>query len=167
LIFSLEKLLSAYFSCRQGKQKTFNALKFEANFEINLFKLQQELKNLSYQPGRSICFVVTYPKLREVFAADFKDRIIHHLLINELEPFIEPCFIPHSFACRKEKGTSAGLTYLRKSIRKITKNQTENAFYAQFDIKSFFSKIDKDILFQILKKKLVKVSPKYQKKSFG
>ena len=154
MLFTLENLLSAYLSCRKGKRKSFNALKFEVGFESKLFQLQRELENRSYQPGRSICFVVTYPKLREVFAADFRDRVVHHLLINRIEPLLEPRFTDHSFACRKEKGTQAALSKLKKSINKISKNKTENAYYAQFDVKSFFSSIDKDILFQILQKEI-------------
>ncbi len=104
-IFTLSKLLQAYIPCRRRKRKTINALKFELNLEANLLDLQKQLKNRVYKPKRSICFIVTYPKIREIFAADFSDRIIHHLLVAEIEPYFEKTFIYNSFACRKEKGT--------------------------------------------------------------
>ena len=121
--------------------------------------MQKKLQNRSYRPGRSICFVVAYPKIREVFAADFTDRVVHHLLINKIEPYFERRFIYNSFACRKEKGCHTAVSRPRKFIGKISKNKTQNAFYGQFDIKSFFSNIDKNILLAMLKKEIKKLIP--------
>lgn len=155
-LFTLPKLFKAYLSCRARKRKTINSLKFELAWELKLLKLLKELQNHTYHPGRSICFVVTYPKLREIFAADFRDRIVHHLLVNEIGPLFERCFIYDSFACRREKGTHAAIFRLKKFINQVTKNKTQNALYIQLDIKSFFSHIDKNILFKIIKKEAIR-----------
>jgi hypothetical protein len=154
MLFGLTNLIKAYFSCRENKRLTINALKFELNWENRLLKLQNELKNRTYQPGRSIGFAVTYPKPREIFAADFRDRVIHHLLVNQLEPFYEKRFIYDSLACRKNKGCHFGLQRLKEFIRKVTNNKTYNAYYLQIDVKNFFCSINKRILFSILKKKI-------------
>lgn len=149
-MFTLENLLKAYYSCRKNKRTTINALRFEMKFESNLLKLFEELQDRTYKPDRSICFVVTYPKLREVFAADFRDRIVHHLLVSTLEPYFEKSFIYASFACRKMKGLQLAITYTQKMIRSATKNNTITAYYGQFDIRSFFASIDKEILKKII-----------------
>ena len=151
-MFTIPSLLHAYLSCRRNKRRTANALKFETSCEATLLKLLSELQDHSYQPSRSICFVVTYPKVREVFAADFKDRILHHLLVSQLEKYYEKHFIYASFACRKAKGTLAAVTYTRQLILRATHNKTKNAYFGQFDIKSFFTGIDKDILLSTLNK---------------
>jgi len=153
-IFTLPKLLTAYLSCRRHKRKSSNALLFELFLETKLLKLQEDLRSHTYRPRRSICFAVTHPKLREIFAADFCDRIIHHLLINEIEPYFERRFIFASFACRKEKGCHAAVSHLRKHINLITKNKTQNAYFLQLDIKSYFPAIDKNILFGIIEKNI-------------
>lgn len=50
---------------------------------------------MKYTIGKSIVFLlfedIRHPckAYREVFAADFKDRIVHHLLINRLLPTVE------------------------------------------------------------------------------
>jgi len=155
-IFTVPKILQAYLSCRKLKRKTFNALKFELRLEKNLLQLKKELKSHRYQPKRSICFVITSPKIREIFAANFSDRIIHHLLVSEIEPYFEKTFIYNSFACRKEKGAHKALGKLHQGLDKITRNQTKNAFYIQLDIKSFFTSIDKKILYQIITTKIAK-----------
>jgi len=129
-------------------------LKFELNLETNLLQLQKELKNRTYIPKRSICFIITYPKIREIFAADFSDRVIHHLLVAQIEPYFEKTFIYNSFACRKRKGAHKALKKLRQGLDKITKNLTRPVFYAQFDIQSFFTSIDKMILYKTIQLKI-------------
>ena len=143
--FNFQNLYRAYLSCRKNKRKTYHAAKFEMNFESELLKLEEELKNRNYQPGRSVCFAITDPKLREVWAADFRDRVVHHLLVGYLEPVWERMFIFHSYACRERKGAHKAILYLKKSIN-------PNLFFFQTDIQSFFVSIDKGILFSLVKK---------------
>lgn len=74
--------------------------------ERNLRRLHDELADDSYMPGRSKCFVITRPKPpREVWAAAFRDRIVHHLLYNRIGPRFERSFIADSCACIKGRGT--------------------------------------------------------------
>lgn len=73
-IFSFENLLKCYYECRKRKRFTANALQFEINFEKELLKLQKELKSHTYTPGRSICFVVTKPKYREIRRLHIPER---------------------------------------------------------------------------------------------
>jgi retron-type reverse transcriptase len=155
-IFSLTNLIKAYLSCRKRKRVTKSSLDFELNFETKLLALEKELKNRSYSPKHSICFAVKYPKPREIFAGNFQDRIVHHLLVNHLEPIFEPTFIDQSYACRKNKGTHKATGDIKKSLNKITKNQTKSGYYLQMDIQSFFCSINKQILYQTLKKKIAK-----------
>ncbi|MCQ1993671.1 reverse transcriptase, partial [Pseudomonas sp. Eb3] len=97
--FTFEELAQAYYDCRRHKRNTASARRFEVNLEANLLDLFDELQAGTYRPGRSICFVVTRPKAREVWAADFRDRIVHHLLYNRIGPSIERSFIADSCAC--------------------------------------------------------------------
>ena len=104
-LFSLENLYRQYLRCRRHKRNTHNALRFEAKLEENLVRLREELEHRTYHPSRSVCFVLKQPKFREIFAADFRDRVVHHVLIDVLERVWEPLFIHDSYACRKGKGT--------------------------------------------------------------
>ncbi|MFH0923111.1 MAG: RNA-directed DNA polymerase [Candidatus Falkowbacteria bacterium] len=119
-VFTYNNLYRAYLDCRKTKRKTANALKFEIDLEKNLERLFAELKFKIYRPGRSVCFVVTKPVPREIFAADFRDRIVHHLLIREIIKYGERNFIFDSYACREDKGTHKAIAKLKKFIRQIT-----------------------------------------------
>jgi len=149
-IFNFQNLYKAYIDCRKHKRQTYHAVKFEINFESELLKLEEELKNHTYEPGRSICFVVEEPTLREIFAATFRDRVVHHLLYNYLEPIFESKFIDQSYACRKNKGIHNSLNDLKKYLRKITKNNNQKAYFLHLDIKGFFMSLGKDVLFKLI-----------------
>ena len=124
------------------------------NFENELLKLEQELKNKTYRPGRSICFVITDPKPREVFAADFRDRIVHHLLVGFLEPFWEKKFIHHSYSCRPKKGAHLAIKDLKRFLRQASHSFSRPAYYLQVDVAGFFMSLDKNILFKTIAKHL-------------
>ena len=164
-IFNLKKLYRAYLDCRKSKRKTINALQYEWNLERNLFQLQNELASKSYQIGRSICFAVKEPSIRELFAAEFKDRVVHHLLVNEIIGIGEKNFIFDSFSCRKGKGTHAAVRRLEQFIKKATKNYRKKAYYLQLDISGFFMAIDHSILHSLLEKLVLKQNKSYQWKS--
>lgn len=84
LDLSLENLYRRYTHCRRNKRNTINALRFEVAQEINLLDLREALLQRTYHPGRSVCFFATHPKMREIFAADFRDQVEHHVLVEYL-----------------------------------------------------------------------------------
>jgi hypothetical protein len=151
-LFSLENIYRAYRQCRRRKRNTHNALIFEQNLEENLIELHETLNNRSYTPKPSIAFLVEKPKRREIFAADFRDRVVHHLLVNYLEPQWERRFIYDSYACRRGKGTHKAVERLRTFTRKVTGNGTRPAQYLQLDVRGFFITLNRHILFEQLAK---------------
>lgn len=154
MLFSFENIYRQYLLCRRNKRNTLNALRFEAQQEKNLLELREALETRTYSPSRSVCFMATRPKLREIFAADFRDRIVHHILVDYLERIWEPVFIYDSYACRKGKGIHHGVLRLQEFIRKVTMNGTVPACYIQLDIRNYFMTIDKDILFSLIARKV-------------
>ncbi|GFM89385.1 hypothetical protein PSCICO_47840 [Pseudomonas cichorii] len=122
--------------------------------ERNLINLHNDLIAGRYQPGRSICFVVTRPKAREVWAADFRDRIVHHLLYNRIGPRIESTFIADSCACITGRGTLYAAKRLESKIRSQTQNWSRPGFYLKCDLANFFVAIDKRVLAQQLSERI-------------
>lgn len=89
------------------------------------------------------------PKPREVFAADFRDRVVHHLLVSRVDPVFEPRFIHDSYACRKGKGVLAASDRLMKFLAQATANGRRRAWALKLDIASFFPSIDEQTLLEI------------------
>lgn len=152
--FSFAELYQAYYDCRKRKRFTDSALRFEINLEHNLWALQEELLSGAYWPGCSICFGISHPKFREVYAADFRDRIVHHLFYNRIAPRFERAFSVDSCACIKGRGTLYAVERLERHVRSITQNWTRGAFYLKCDLSNFFNRIDKRILWSRLQAKI-------------
>ena len=102
----LVDLFEAYYEARKHKRKSVSASEFEVSFESNLFCLYEQIIDRSYTISPSTCFIVQRPVKREIFAAEFRDRIVHHLVYSYLNPLCERIFIHDSYSCRKGKGTA-------------------------------------------------------------
>lgn len=152
----IEELFQAYFDCRKNKRNTINALAFEKHFEQNIFKLHDELLAGNYYPGRSIAFIVHNPVKREVFAADFRDRVVHHWLINKTNPLFEQSFIEDSYACRENKGTLYGVNRAAYFIESCSEKYQKDCYILKLDILGFFMHINRIILFKIVDEYLLK-----------
>lgn len=152
--FTFEQLVQAYLDCRKNKRNTDSALAFEGNLERNLLDLFAELKSGEYSPGRSICFVITRPKPREVWAADFRDRIVHHLFYNHVSPRFYATFIADSCACIPGRGTLYAVKRLESKIRSATENWLKPCHYLKCDLANFFVAINKTILHAQLVKRI-------------
>lgn len=143
-------LLEAYYDCRRNKRKTASALVYEMDYESKLIALRDRINTRTYAPGKSICFVVTRPRYREVFAASFEDRIVHHYIALRLEPLFEQAFCPYTYNCRKGKGQLYGTNMLRQQIIECSDNYTTDCYIMKLDLRGFFMSIDKCILANLI-----------------
>lgn len=143
-----DELFQAYFDCRSNKRQTANAMAFEVDYESKLIQLLEDINTGNYYPGKSIAFIVNKPVKREIFAADFRDRIVHHLIINKLNPLFEKDFIRDSFACRVGKGTHHGIKRVDTFIKQCSRNYSEDCFVLKLDIQAFFMNINRKLLFE-------------------
>ena len=85
----LESVRDAYFDCLRHKRTSKQAVEYMAGADVDIPILARELYDRTYEIGTSTCFIVKYPKCREVFAASFRDRIIHHWICLRLNPLFE------------------------------------------------------------------------------
>lgn len=144
--FQFEDLVQAFYDCRRNKRNSASARLFEKDMEINLLELHDDLIAGTYRPGRSICFVVTRPKAREVWAAAFRDRVVHHLMYNHVAPRFYASFIADSCACIPGRGTLYAAKRLESKIRSASENWSKPVFYLKCDLANFFVAIDKAVL---------------------
>lgn len=149
-VCAYENLLSAYVKCKKGKGNKQYARDFDDNLERNLASLQATLLARTWMPKGYTCFYVSDPKLRMINAPTFEDRIVHRALYDVIAPIFEARFIHDSYACRKEKGTHAGIRRLKQFIRSCP----GTGYYFKSDIKSYFASIDHAILFSLIQKKI-------------
>lgn len=146
----LPVLFSAYYEARKNKRSTSSALSFEVEYEKNIMELYQEILERRYIIRPSVCFVVNNPVKREIFAADFRDRIIHHLICFYINPLFEKHFIFDSYSCRKGKGTSFGIKRVNHFLRSCSNNYQKNCWILKLDIEGYFMSMDRSILWDMI-----------------
>jgi len=137
-----QRILKAIKNTRNTQQKKNYFLEIPELVNI----LASALENNSYKPSVFSCFAVKDPKIREIFAPDYKDRIIHHLIVDKIEQSIDKKLIFDCYSNRKNKGIHHAAKRLQKFMRK------ESQYYLMGDIKTFFPSIDKNILWRLFSK---------------
>lgn len=152
---AIKAVYEAYLDCKRGKMSSTYTIAYIEIAVDDLPRLAYEIYTAIYKPTVSICFLVKYPKLREVFAADFRDRIVHHWIIIRLEPLFERRFQQMgniSFNCRKGFGTLAAVKAAERGMREVSNNYTKKAWVFKGDLVSFFMSIRRDLLWYLLER---------------
>ncbi len=144
----LTDLFQAYYDARSNKRNTISALDFEMHYEHNLFELHREISEGVYKIRPEICFINFKPVKREIFAAHFRDRVVHHLVYNYIASVFEKIFINDSYSCRKGKGTHYGIKRLGHFIRSCSENYKKDCYILKLDIKGYFMSIDRHLLYE-------------------
>lgn len=142
-----DNLYLAYRKASKGKRGLGDVAEFEYKLEDNLFQLQQELKEQTYQPGAYHSFYIHDPKKRLISAAPFRDRVVHHALCNLVEPVFERSFIFDSYANRIGKGTHKAIDRAQQFARRFK-------YVLTCDIRQFFPSIDHSVLLNILERNI-------------
>ncbi len=146
-IISFENVLKASKKARRGKRYKASTARFEYDLEKNIFKIIEVLENKTYEPGPYYDFYIHDPKKRIISAAPYFDRVVHHALINVIEPLMGKSFIYDTYACIKGKGT-------HRAVERYRAFQKENRYVLKCDIRKYFWSIDHGILLNKAEKKI-------------
>lgn len=144
----LEALYKSYLDARQGKRKKPDQHEFEINLWENLKNLRDEIIARTYRPSPGIAFIVFKPVQREIFAAPFRDRIVHHLVFNLNAEWWDRHMIPDAYSCRKGKGTLYGVERAARHIRRCSHNYTKKCYVVKLDIRGYFMSLPHNKLYE-------------------
>lgn len=142
---SFENLLRAYRKARRGKRSKPGVAEFGLNLEHELLTLRRALQDGMYQPGEYRLFTIYERKPRLIAAAPFRDRVVHHAVMQVIEPELDRTFISDSYACRHGKGVHAAVD------RYQAWSQTYR-YVLKMDIQQYFPSIDHDLLKEKLRR---------------
>lgn len=150
-IFTFENLYNAYLYTRKGKREKNCVIRYDYNALENTLLLSNSLQNKTYRLGKYEEFYVYEPKKRLIKAPPFRDRVVQRCVCEQvLEPAIEKHLIYDTYACRKGKGTHAGLNRTEEFMKRHFRKHGLNGWIVKGDIKSFFY----SIIHELLKKDL-------------
>jgi RNA-directed DNA polymerase len=138
-IISYENLRHAWIKAIRGKRQKPEVVLFSMNVHKNLCRIQNRLESLEPSWGHYRTFLISDPKERIICAASFPERIMHHAIMNVLEPIFERQMVVHTYACRKLKGTQAAVLYAFHQCKSAT-------YFLKMDIRKYFDSIDHTVL---------------------
>lgn len=149
-ITSLANLQEADRKARKGKLDTYGVIMHDRNQEGNLLILQDQLASKTYRTSTYNIFTVHEPKERIVYRLPyFPDRIVHHAIMNVIEPILVDSFTADTYSCIKNRG-------IHSLLHKLTHDLQDTAgtrYCLKFDIRKFYPSIDHDILKTLLRRK--------------
>ena len=100
--YLLAELWLAYYAARLGKRQTMDEHRFELRAVDNLCHLRDSLLSSTYHPGRGVAFIIHDPVMREIVAAPFRDRVVHHFIFNVVADWWDRRFSYDSYSCRQQ-----------------------------------------------------------------
>lgn len=145
-ISELSNLQLAFYKAKKGKESKKEVIRFANNLKNNLKDLQKDINSGEISVGNYHFFTIYDPKEREICAASFPERVLHHAIMNICHPVFEKMQIFDSYATRKNKGTYAAL-------HRAEYFQSKNKWFLKLDIRKYFNSIDHQILFSLLQRK--------------
>ena len=145
-IISYENVRLAWLKARRHKTSKNVVKNFSKNVNKNLLIVQKNLKSKPAILSSYSQFTIYEPKERLISVVPFIDRVMHHSIMNVLEPVFEKQFIYHTYACRKGKGSHKAIKYAFSKAKNCE-------FFLKLDVKKYFDNIDH----QILKQKLSRI----------
>lgn len=145
-------LINAHNRAVKNKRNKFEILNYEEDLETNISNLLYELKSETYKLGRYREFKIYEPKERVIKSLPYKDRIVHQWYVYEfIKPFIVPRFIKDTYSCLDDRGTHLCVKATQKYMNNM-QIKYGSYYIIKGDIKKYFYSIDKEILFNIMKK---------------
>lgn len=149
-ICSLQNLQVADAKARKGKAKQYGVIAHAKNADDNINKLHTWLQQKQYKTSAYKTFKISDPKERVVYCLPFfPDRIMHHAIMNVLEPVFMATFTNDTYSCIKGKGIHAAAKAVRKALKDIDNTQ----YCLKLDIRKFYPSINHVILKQLLCRK--------------
>ena len=145
-VCSFDNLLRAARKAEKGKRFRSSCRSFNLDLEKNLLSLQKELKDKTYRPGPYQHFKIYEPKERIISAAPYRDRVVHHALVNVIEPIFDASMIFDSYANRINKGT-------HKAVDRFTRFSKKRNYVLKMDVVRYFPSLDHEILMAAIVRK--------------
>lgn len=150
-ICSIENLNLADAIARKGKAKQHGIKIHDLNREANILQLLQSLLNKTYRTSTYTTFKVFEPKERTVFRLPYyPDRIMHHAIMNVMEPIFCSIFTADTYSCIKGKGIHAAA----RGVKRALKDVAGTTYCLKLDIKKFYPSVNHAILKQLLRRKI-------------
>ena len=144
-IVDFDNLYLAFWKARKGKNAKAEVRRFRENINEEILSLRDDLVSEAMRVGDYHYFEVHDPKRRQICAASFRERVLHHAIINVCGPYFEKFLIFDTYACIKNRGS-------HKAVKRAQFFSRRNKFYLKLDIVKYFHSIDRAVLITLIER---------------
>ncbi|MBR8720004.1 hypothetical protein IX307_001215 [Bacteroides pyogenes] len=151
-VISLENLRLADEKARKGKLKSYGVRVHDKNREANLLALHESLKNGTFKTSKYHIFTIYEPKERLIYRLPYyPDRILHHAIMNVLEPIWVSVFNKNTYSCIKNRG----IHKCANDVKQALKQDPDGTRYClKIDVRKFYPSIDHELLKGVVRRKI-------------
>lgn len=138
-VAEMDNLMLAFYKAQRGKVCKREVKDYRARLQENLLALRHELLRGEVREGSYHTFTIYDPKQRQICAAVFGERVLHHALMQVCHEYFERHLIYHTYATRPGKGTYAALEEAHRCAVRYR-------YVAKLDVRKYFDSIDHAVL---------------------
>lgn len=151
-IISVENLMVADENARRGKTHTYGVIKHDRSRESNIRALHESLRDGTYVTSPYRIFTLFDRKERTVYQLPYyPDRIVHHAVMNVMEPIWVSCFVSKTYSCIRGRGVHDAVRDIKRDLRL---HRDETAYCLKMDVRKFYPSIDNSIMKHVLRRKI-------------
>ena len=151
-ICTIENIEEADRKARKNKGIRYGILKHDLHPEKDNAELLESLLNGTYKTSEYSTFKIYEPKERLIYRLPYyPDRIVHHAIMNIMEPIWKSIFIKQTYSSIKNRGIHACAKDVRFALDNFPK---ETKYCLKLDIHKFYPSIDHEILKKIIRIKI-------------
>ena len=151
-VISLENLKLADEKARKGKLHSYGVQQHDKNRDANILALHESLKNGTFHTSQYHVFTIYEPKEREIYQLPYyPDRILHHAVMNILEPIWVSVFTRDTYSCIKNRGIHACAMSVKKALRK---DPAGTKYCLKIDVRKFYPSINHELLKGVVRRKI-------------
>ena len=148
---SVYDINEVYKEVRKNVHNKNKIYRFENYYSLNISKIKEVLDSGRYDVGKYNIFLIREPKYRIIMSQNIFDKVINHIVSRKFLYVLDRVLIDSNVATRKNRGTKAGIYYMKKYINKLKENY-DNFYVLKCDIHKFFYSIDHNVLIKQIKK---------------
>jgi RNA-directed DNA polymerase len=149
-ICSIENLMLADTIARRGKLNKPDIMEWDKNRVKNIKVLQEELIAKTYLTSEYSVFTIFERKERIIYKLPYRDRVVHHAVMNILESIFVATFTADTYSCIKKRGIHAAAAAVKNALMDVD----DTTYCLKLDIRKFYPTVDHAILKRLLRKKI-------------
>ncbi|WP_442765838.1 reverse transcriptase domain-containing protein [Sulfurospirillum cavolei] len=151
-IIDVKNILAAHNNAKKGKRHYAEVKRFEERPYHYARNIRRSLIEKSYAPSPYVSMhICDRGKPREILKTRYyPDRIIHHALMQVVQPILEETYIKDTYQSITGRGTHKAI----ERVKSWMKDEVATRYCLKIDIRKFYPSVDNETLKALFRKKI-------------